>query len=244
MVRNEDPLYVEEWARHHFDLGVEHIYFLNHAPNSIVIPHLDHTTIWDVPPPRQQPEYYWKALEDIKSHWTAVIDADEFIICNGALPELLERYEEFDALIMNWLMFGSSKHKKKVYPIKSNYHARTPCTYEHNTAFKSIVKSKYKKGVHFFGGHVVNEKYQVIPDMVLPKDAVPFTGDKIRVNHYFTRSREDWRERMMRGTSNGARNRGWDWFNTVDAACTVYDLMPTQIHGYQELSGNPVIPFM
>ena len=58
MVRNEDPLYVEEWAKHHFDLGMEHIYFLNHTPNSIAIPHLDNTTIWDVPPPRKQPEYY------------------------------------------------------------------------------------------------------------------------------------------------------------------------------------------
>ena len=176
----------------------------------------------------------------------AVIDTDEFIICKGKLPELLEQYDAFDALIMNWLMFGYSKHEKKVHPVKSNYCWRTPCTYKHNTAFKSIVKVKSKpsRGVHFFGGHVVNEKYQVIKDMGPPEDRTPFSGDKIRINHYFTKSREDWHERLKRGTPNGMRNREWDWFDSVNAESTIHDLMPTQIHGYPELSGKPVIPML
>ena len=248
MVRNEDPLYVEEWARHHFDLGVEHIYFLNHTPNPIPIPRMDNTTIWDVGPARRQAKYYWDAFKNVDSHWTAVIDADEFIICKGKLPELLEQYDQFDALAMNWLMFGSSNHDKKVYPIKENYHWRTPCTYGYNISIKSIVKPKNVKcrgSVHFFGGHVVNEQYDVINGAEEAKHGKPFSGNKIRANHYFTRSREDWRQRMSRGRADcNLREISWERFNETNAASSIYDLQPTQIHGYQELSGKLVIPLM
>lgn len=251
MVRSEDPRYVEEWAKHHFDLGVEHIYFLNHTPNPIPIPKMANTTIWDVGPARRQTKYYWDAFKQINSHWTAVIDADEFIICKGGLPELLEQYEKFDALVMNWLIFGSSKHQKRVYPIKENYYWRTPCTYGYNKSFKSIVKPKkvqYQKSVHFFGGRVVNEQCEPINGMEEAMHGKPFSGSKIRINHYFTRSREDWRQRMLRGRADcNLRNRPWERFNETNVASSIFDLQPTKIHGYPELEASVekiIIPYI
>ena len=49
---------------------------------------------------------------------------------------------------------------------------------------------------------MVNEQYDVINGAEEAKHGKPFSGNKIRANHYFTRSREDWRQRMSRGRAD------------------------------------------
>ena len=235
IVKDEDQKYMIEWHEHHSNLGVEHFYILNHQPNSIPIPDLPNTTIWDVPPARSQSKYYFEALKKISSLWTAIIDADEFIICDKNLQDFMQAYEPHDALGINWLMFGSSNYEDKIYPIKPNYKWRTPCDYINNKHIKSIVKTKNVQRIagtpHFFGVNTVNEKYDRIKG---PHSN--FTGELIRINHYFTRSKEDWRLKIDRGrVSCSAKFAPHYQFDKFDKECTVFDLEPTKIHGYKEL---------
>ena len=236
MVRNEDSRYIEEFHQHHLDLGAEHIYYLNHIPNDIPIPKLPNSTIWNVGPERTQTLFYLQALQKIDYYWTAIIDVDEFIISQKKLPKLLDDYDYADALGISLLTFGHSNHKVKVYPQKEHYKWRLNLRAACNARIKSIVKTKKVKteGVNFFGGFTVDENHRVIIST-----RHPFTGNIIRLNHYFTRSAEDFQIKIERGRLNrtpamGARPRTWKEFHEFDIQNCIFDEQPTKIHGYTE----------
>ena len=57
-----------------------------------------------------------------KSKWLIIIDADEFILpkkCN-TLRHFLNDYNDFHALGINWIMFGSNNHLKKQFDYRMN----------------------------------------------------------------------------------------------------------------------------
>lgn len=228
IVRNEEPRYIEEWLDHHFRHGVEEVYLLNHVPNNKPIPVRDRVRVQDVPSPRTQELYYQQALQGINSFWCLIIDADEFVVCNRPLVEILPAYEKHDALAIHWLMFGSSGFKQKVFPVHGSYHWRLPYEHEDNRHIKSIVKPAKVKikpnNPHYFGIDTVDELFQRVE-----RPQTNYCGNLVRLNHYYTRSEDDWAEKMTRGRADGPKVRTWEDFHTINRSCTVHDSDPTHI---------------
>ena len=55
-------------------------------------------------------------------------------------------------------------------------------------------------------------------------------GDRVRLHHYYTRSKEDWEIKMRASNadsgplgSRGPCGKTWEMFHTVDKQCTIVD---------------------
>lgn len=137
------------------------------------------------------------------SKWIAFIDADEFLFCPDgvSLVDFLKNYENYGGLCVNWLLFGTS-NIEKLAPSSLLIEHLTRCAPKNeprNHRVKSIVQPPrikdcksahtflYKKG--FFSVDVHKNRIQ---DGSANSETVSI--DKIRINHYWTRTESEFRE--------------------------------------------------
>lgn len=145
--------------------------------------------------------------------WIGFIDTDEFIVLKNGMKNIkdfLKGYEKYGGIGINWKCFGSSGHVKKQRSIIENYvYAAGSQTDKH---IKSIVNPKavaisatnlhgfkYKTG--FFCVNELKERMQK------QHFNIPASHKFIQLNHYITRSREDFEEKRKRGGGNTKGNK-------------------------------------
>jgi hypothetical protein len=233
-VGNEPFEYCIESYHHHKKLGVEKVIWCSRYDRSDIKKLGDAIVLGEKSREKSHQEQVrllgcWfniiKSLEVCR--WLALIDNDEYIICNKLLPDLLKDYEDADALGINWLCFGSSGYEKKVYPQLNHYTWRTHTHSPINTHIKSIINPDKLKQVpndpHYLGMYTVNEQHTRITG-----PWSQYSGSKIRMNHYYTRSREDWIEKNQYGSAEYPMQR----FDDFQRECTVNQLNSEKICEY------------
>ena len=119
--RNEDNIL--EWVVHHLNLGFDHVYVIDHKSNDPIehklqiIPNnlcsieriegdiMKNKLIFDAHKYAIKNEY----------DWMLYLDADEFLVLNDDdnVKDLLNKYDSYDQVGLNWLMFGSNNLKNK-----------------------------------------------------------------------------------------------------------------------------------
>lgn len=226
IVKDEDS-YLNEWVKWHLDSGVDHIYLYDNGsknPQQDFIDRemLDSCTITSFPNRDGNPQLtcYAKFLKEYgaDNKWVAFIDADEFIrvIDETSIPKFLEKYEDHDALYVGWLIYNADGQiYKDERPVRERFHKTVnykpglPCG-------KSIIRPEKVKrmGVHFpcpiwLGGNdVVDSAYNsyIIPHGVYPDMS------SIVIDHYFTKSWEEWQHKINRGTSDNSDFRKMNEF--------------------------------
>jgi hypothetical protein len=223
-IAKNEGRYLEEWVAYHHLLGFDPIRVYSHEPDddspAILERLAEHGLVewreWSVPP-NKKPQ--WVAYEDGlevlrgRADWVAFIDLDEFIVLPGhdSIQEFLGEHEDLEAIAMNWKMFGSSGHL--AYEPGLVIERFTRCakpTYVGNRAVKTlarldVVEVPRVHTCHFRPG----VEYRTLAGEVLPPahedTAMPMgkseqvSHDSIRINHYFTRSREEWDAKATRG---------------------------------------------
>jgi predicted MPP superfamily phosphohydrolase len=155
-----------------------------------------------------------------KTKWLAIIDIDEFIVPvkKSTIPEVLillqKKLGKIYSLGIHWIEYGYSGHYNKpngfviesftknaglrldntVSPpgviVKSIVNPRTVTEakcHTHFHFFDKIPKAINENGIEFFGSNVTD----------LSKAGI----DYIRINHYFTRSYEEYKNKLMRNQS-------------------------------------------
>ena len=218
IAKNEAP-YLKEWIEYHKLVGVERFYFYDNDSTDntkeVLKPYInDGTVIYHEKPGKKQmmPAY----LECIhkygrETRWLAIIDMDEFIVPveKDSISDFLRDYEKYSAVGVNWIMFDSNGHKTKPNAhggmLSANY-----------TRVEKDYKDKLKGSLHIKS--IVNPK--VVVTIVNPHYAIykggagavtenfetvygPFTNihssSKIQINHYFTKSEEEYKKRCNGG---------------------------------------------
>lgn len=220
MCKDENQ-YLKEWVDYHLLIGFDHI------------------QIWDneskVPIKDTVKEYIEKevvSVKEIKTYggnqvdsqrrslketlrdyiWVALIDTDEFIVLldeSTNVKDYLKKYEQYGAVGLNWLLFGSNGYKTTQ---KSQLESFTQPLLNHsaNKLIKSIVSTKCYNGhhnMHFVDGPIggtVNVKKQPINNIAF--NDPPILDEVMRINHYFTRSKEDWELKRHRGEAGNISN--------------------------------------
>lgn len=136
------------------------------------------------------------------SDWCAFIDPDEFIVLDEAatIKEFVAGYADHPGVALSWRCYGADGHVERPNaPLREAYVTPAPKVRE-NHNFKSIVKPKavsYWADVHravLHGKPLVNTKRQSIYNS--------FVRDEYhaaRVDHYITKSWEDYLRRLERG---------------------------------------------
>jgi Glycosyltransferase family 92 len=219
--RNEGP-YLREWIEFHRLVGVERIYLYNNRSTDdhreAVAPYADDGFVvaheWpDVLPPNvvvgeaAQCAVYQDCIlrHGGETRWIAFIDLDEFLFSptGTALPDMLHEYERWPGVGVNWAQYGTSGHRTRPDGLVIENFVRRADARGYNRPIKCIVDPRRVRSfclAHFFMFHgepqvVVDENHQPVTGLSRT-DEVSFA--KLRLNHYATKSEEEYRERLKR----------------------------------------------
>lgn len=254
LITKDSHDYIEEWIDYHLKIGIDHIYIYDdgselplygkihnivknygdcsYTPNTFENSKITYE-YQNIPKPSQMITYQ-RCLKDhaVENQWLAFIDDDEFLFSKQKpIKELLKDYEDFGALGVNWFMFGSSGYFTKQKSVLKSYLQRTSEEFIENVHIKSIVNTDYvdkdfipldPHHFHFFDGRIcVNENYHpIINTPFNPKN----TYDKIQLNHYVTRSFEDFNNKNKRGYGDqSAKLLSIEFFDNINNNSTIYD---------------------
>lgn len=150
-------------------------------------------------------EWFAKKYKDTYG-WVAFIDADEFVFFgeNYSLNTLCEEFADYKSVLLNWRMMGANGHI--VRPgggIIESY--TTECgsvvSIDKEWMYKSFVNLSL-----FEGFHNLHRAYGSVNTHHSP-NFKQLHYDKAWLNHYFTKSWEDWCDRIFKrgGTLRGHR---------------------------------------
>jgi hypothetical protein len=226
MVR-DDGDYIDEWVKYHLLIGFEHVLIYDHKSIIPVIPKWGtKVTVKRIEAELPFPEYiHLSTFRDFKSHWIMACDVDEFLVLlqHNDVRELLANYEHFGGLGIPWSMYGSSGHiKKPSGNVKDSYLWRT--VDEGKQYVKTIANRRYFQDMG--DPHFVYSSKPLVNEAFEPFEGSLTTSPRqlCKLNHYFTRSYEEWIFKRNRGTGFvGVPIRPMDWFWGVHTGSTVYD---------------------
>lgn len=220
IAKNEGP-YIEEWVRFHLIQGVSKIYLYdNDSPDNmkdVLKPYIDAGkviyTFW--PGKGQHLNAFNDAIKRFKfdTKYMAFIDVDEFLLPESASSTLIDEIESIlqlnhraGGIAVNWRMFGSSNHTKKPNGLViENYLYRGRSDQDGNDCIKTIANPRFIRSYNYThepnyitGFNSINENGKIVIGFRNPTEGTK----RIRLNHYFTKSKEEWIERRSRPRSD------------------------------------------
>lgn len=231
IAKDEGP-YFKEWIEWHRRMGVEKFYIYDNestdSTREVLQPYIEEGIVeyCYFPGYRRQLGAYDDCLEKhrYETRWIAFIDLDEFIVPvkDKSIPEFLHRFEDFPAVEINWLIYGSggAKTKEPGGMMERFKHHSLP-GHKLNRHVKSIVDPR--RVFSMIGCHEVAR----ISGKAADSHGNPITQnfrdrepqqDVIRINHYAVRSYEEFREKQGRGRASGKKR------TVADEYFTQYDL--------------------
>ncbi len=175
-----------------------------------------------------------------KCKYMAFIDIDEFIvpIQYNNINDFIESLEAssnngIDAIGINWLMHGYNGHYKKQNGLITEIYKKCEFNSFLSKSIKTIVKTRSAVCVcnpHFclckFGAKVVDTDGG---KMYGPTTDIPH-HNKIRINHYYTKSYEEYVLRLSKGKADGAKVYPAPEYNpdfySIDNDCEIDRYLP------------------
>lgn len=208
--RNEGK-YIQEWIEFHQLVGIKKFYLYNNRSTDnyleILNPYIEKNIVdlteWNHLPPCQVQAYqHFIDRTDKKVDWVFFGDIDEFLWSPkyNTVTEVLDTVpNSWDAVGVNWMCFGSSgRNDWEDAPVIERFTWRRNSDIPANHYIKSIVRTNHKFAIsdpHFAyvptftpsgnrisGSHSVNHEY-----------------DLLQVNHYGSKSRNEWVTRQLLG---------------------------------------------
>lgn len=226
-IAKNEGRYIKEFIEFHLLVGVDRIYLFDNGSSDntkdILAKYIEDGRVvyFYFPGERMQFVAYRYAIRYCRKYtrWLAFIDADEFLFSPaGNLKDVLKEYENEYGIGVNWVSFGPSGHDKRPTGLVIENYVQTFADKEHlfNRHIKSIVDPNKVESInspHFCnyksGRLAVDENHRPIDGKVqnAPFYYKAFTNknnvEKLRINHYITKSLEDLKEKGMRGYPDG-----------------------------------------
>ena len=225
--------WLKEWIDYHRLIGVEHFYLYNNdedptEADAILDPYIKAGIVESVHFPAKAPQFpaYKRGIRKARgeTEWLAIIDLDEFIypVNKNNLKEILQKYENYAALVANWYCYGSSGLIKRPASQINDFLYRAEKDWSGNKHVKSIVRPDLVNtgrigNAHYCfynnGNFAVDENYKKVDG---PFNEV--TSDVIRINHYMVRSLQDFTEVKMSNGRVDTTDGGYDlsYFKDLD----------------------------
>ena len=216
IAKNEGP-YFQEWIEWHRKQGVEKFYIYDNestdCTKEVLAPYVESGVVEYTyfPGYRRQLAAYDDCLDKhrLAARWIAFIDLDEFIvpIQDKTIPVFLSRFEEFPAVEINWLIYGSGGAKTKTNgTMMERFKCHSLPNHPLNRHVKSIVNPRRvfaMIGCHEaarISGYAADSHGNLIKKHFREREP---QQDVIRINHYAVRSYEEFLEKQARGRASG-----------------------------------------
>jgi hypothetical protein len=209
-----------EWLNYHCSVGVERFYLVGNEDGvaaersrAVLRPYIDRGVVnlqFASGKGIQKTVFNSVLLPKVRgaSRWAAFIDVDEFLVPlqNRYLSELLPMYERFPALAVNWWMFGSSGLTERPLSIRAfNRKNRLPDAHVKLIVNPALVEQFGNAHFARYSGDqaAVNENCS----RVMSHESTPPSVNRVRINHYLVRSREDfYHVKIPRGQAGNANH--------------------------------------
>ena len=206
--------YLDEWLDYHFDLGIDEIYLyedygsLSHSTITKKYGDKVHLESIDIIFDKKDSKHgvakqiklfdWFPITYKDKFDWVLFIDIDEFLILKQPLQQLLKDYDDKPGLLLKWRYYGANGHKTKPKgKVMDNYTKYSVCNFDYYWSKKSFVNLKYftywEITIHAINGGVypINE----------------FGDCKAYINHYFTKSWDEWKYKLLSRGDVAINNR-------------------------------------
>lgn len=216
-IAKDEGVYLKEWIEWHIKMGVEKFYIYDNGSKddtlNVLKPYID-SGIVDYkyfPGQKMQIKAYDLCIDNhrLDTRWLAFIDIDEFIypVKDKTVVEFLKRFENFPAVEINWLVYGSNGHLlKSDRPVMERFTRHSRGSHYLNHHVKSIVNPR--RVYNMIGCHEAARIRGKAADSHGNPVSVSFRDrepqqDVIRINHYAVKSREEFMEKQRRGRASG-----------------------------------------
>jgi hypothetical protein len=224
--RNESHI-LDEWIRHYLDRGADHIYLVNDFStdnfsdkilpfgNKITLFHSDIVT----KELGKQVQIYEKFFRSIlnSTKWFGILDLDEFLYSPETkdISRILENYNEYSAITIDWQSFGSSGHISQPKSVVEGFRMRakfdtTKYYYSYKTIFKAKKLKQFSIHNQFVSGPIIHLHY------------TEESGSPLIINHYPIQSLDFFMKvKATRGDLDNYiettdRRRDLTYFNSYD----------------------------
>lgn len=209
-----EGLYVREWLDFHYSVGVGKFYiYLNNCDDDTYEKiknwrYYELVEIIDWPmQPGQLQAYQHCINRKTDDEWIAFIDADEFLYSRSkkSIIQILDSIDEkYTTVVVNWLVFGSNNLKNRISgPVIETFTKRSTFSFPANKMVKSIVRNNSDAIVR--SSHFIETSglasYSNGCNCIIGHDGVAseFISTHLLINHYFTKSHEEWLIKKLRG---------------------------------------------
>lgn len=208
IIKNEK--YLEQFIVYYHVLGVEHFYIYDNDSSPRISDRLNNNyfknlcTIIPFSGKMKQLSAYNDCINRTKNEtkWLVVVDGDEYIYPKQdfSLRDFINKYDNYHAVGINWVFFGSSFHEKSQDGILIDKFRH--CNKNKNEHIKTICQPKFT--ISFRDPHSVNlhnpSKY-IDPNynIIFGPYNKNHTIYKIQINHYHLKSREDLHRKRALG---------------------------------------------
>jgi hypothetical protein len=214
--RDEAP-YLSEWIEFHRLVGAERFVLYDNQSRDdhrdVLAPYVQQgiAVVHDWPHFPGQISAYSHCIEHHRreSRWIAFIDLDEFLFSptDSDLAGVLKGYEPYPAVAVNAAVFGHSGHRTKPpgLVLESYLRRGNDRDVRRSRFVKSIVdpeRAVEAVDPHRFvytNGSAVDENRRPVHESVT--ESVSFS--RLRVNHYYTRSEAEFRDKLAKQRATG-----------------------------------------
>ena len=213
ILKNEGQ-YIAEWLEYHLLVGVSKFYIYDNESEDnlkeILEPYIESGIVeyQYFPGIAKQLAAYKDALKKarIETYWLAAVDGDEFIVpvSTQTIPEFLKEFEGCGGIEINWLVYGSSgKKTKEDGLVIEGFKDHSLSEFEKNLYVKTILNPRFTVAMHIHNAKYTIGKYSVNPNKEILKvhylNRERCVQDKIRINHYYGKSYEEFLLKRSRG---------------------------------------------
>ena len=217
--------YLREWLDYHLLAGVEHFYLYNNDSTDdyreVLAPYVEggFVTLTDMPGKLPMYPAYDDALERhrFKCRYMAFIDLDEFLYPKSArsvvevVDEIWADKIDVAALGINWQCFGSNGQDKADYNrgVLERFTRRAPSdwifkngdgTDSGNIYIKSVMNPRlvdYSISPHYAIYFSELKSINTAGEETFRAGSHPIAADKLVLNHYYTKSREEYETKKL-----------------------------------------------
>lgn len=234
IIKNESP-YIVEWIKYHELLGIENFYIFNNDStdniDKVLKPFVDkgNVQLYNLPGKVRQLDAYNIGLRLARKNgnYLLVLDADEFLFLRDESDDITEivnqffkRNESVGGLVFNWCIYGSSHFEEKQTGLVTQiYTHRSHFDFENNKNVKSLVdpdRTVAFTNPHFATYYGNYHAFNLQGNVVEGPFSKPVNNPRVRINHYFTKSKEEFLAKRSRGMADSVGIRDVQDFETHD----------------------------
>lgn len=242
-----EGFYLKEWIEYHLIVGVDHFYLYNNDSTdnykTILEPYIERGIVDLIEWPYKQGQM--SAYEDCissrkeEANWIGFIDLDEFIvpIKDKSIYDFLFKFRNRPSVVINWKMFGTSgkcdAEIEKLVTERFTHSWEKGCNVGkcfYNTCFEfDFAKNKGNAWMHQMwcrkGSLLLPSVNSFGKTCVKDYQSIPKTERTIQINHYYTKSLEEYLNKSRKGDAffeKSPKNMGS--FYKCEVRCSVNDV--------------------